>query len=53
MIFLVILTNVYFNESTYSIVENSGQVQLVLFLSNQLSVDLNVQIKDKSSTAIG
>ena len=53
MIFLVILANVFFNESTYSIDENSGQVQFVLFLSKQLSVDLIIQIKDKSNTAIG
>ena len=51
MLFPVMLANVFFNESTYSIDENGGQVHL--FLSNQLSVDLTIQIKDKSNTAIG
>ena len=45
--------DIFFNESTYTIDENSGHVQPVLVLSNPSSTDINVRVTDNEDTATG
>ena len=45
--------DVFFNESTYTIDENSTHVQPVLILSNPSSTDITVQVTDNNDTATG
>ena len=40
-----------FNESTYSIDENNGEIQLTLILSNPSSSNIIVQIRDMEISA--
>ena len=47
----LIVTTISFNQSTYSVYENNGPVQPVLVLSNPLSVDIDVQVRDSSVAA--
>lgn len=42
-----------FSQGTYSTTEHNGTLQPVLILSNVLSTNISVQIKDKNITAIG
>ena len=43
---------VSFSQSTYSVNEDDGPVQLVL-VSNPSSTDITVQVRDNSNTATG
>ena len=42
---------VSFNESSYSVSEDSGLVQPILVLSNPSSTDITIHIRDKQDTA--
>ena len=53
MIILFIVTNIFFNESAYTVNENDKQVQFVLALSNQLLTDITIQVLDDNNTALG
>ena len=44
---------IVFNETMYSVHENSGHVQPVLVLSNPTSTDITVQVMDERGTATG
>ena len=46
VIVVTTITTIFFNQSTYSIDEDSGVVQLVLVLSNPLSTNVTVQVTD-------
>ena len=50
---MYVVAAVYFNQSTYYVDEDDGQVQAVLVLSNPSSTDLTVEIADSSNTAMG
>ena len=50
MIYYHIGVTVSFNHSEYSIVENDGILQPVLVLSDPLSFDAEVNVKDKPKT---
>ena len=52
VIYYVVIT-VAFNQSTYSVNENSGPVQPVLVLSNLSTIDITVEIMNNDNTAIG
>ena len=42
-----------FNQSTFTVNENSEEVQVVLHLSNPLSSDLTVEVMTNNVTALG
>ena len=42
-----------FNQSTYSVYEDSGPVQPVLVLSNPSSTDITVEVFSTNITALG
>ena len=48
-----VVITVSFNQSTYSVNENSGPVQPVLVLSNPSTIDITVEIMNNDNTAIG
>ena len=50
----ILAINVFFNESTYSVDESSEQLQIMLALSDQSSIDVTVQVMVNSGgTATG
>ena len=49
--FVFCLVGVSFNQSTYTVNENSRLVQPVLVLSKASSVNITIQVTDTSSTA--
>ena len=48
-----VVITVSFNQSTYSVNENSGPVQPVLVLSSPSTVNISVQIMNNDNTASG
>ena len=46
-----IVPTINFNQSTYSVDEDDGPAQPVLVLSNPISLDIIVQVRDSSGTA--
>ena len=50
---MLLVTSVKFNQSTYSVDENGGSVQLVLVLSNPSSFDITIQLFNTDVTAFG
>ena len=46
-------TTVSFNQSMYTVIENEGQVQPVIVLSNPSSTDVTIQVTDGGGTATG
>ena len=51
--FYHVVTDVYFNQSTYYVNENDEEVQAVLALSNPSSSNVTVEIIVNSITAVG
>ena len=52
-LYIILDVNVSFSQSTYSINEDVGSIQLTLVLSNSLSTDITVQVVDDDNTATG
>ena len=50
---LYVAIDIFFNESIYSVDESSGNVQIVLVLSNPSSTDITVQVTSYNDTATG
>ena len=44
---------VFFNQSSYNVVESDGSVQLVLVLSNSSSTDITINIFNNNGSAFG
>ena len=49
----IVTTLVTFSQSTYSVNENVGFAQLVLFLNMSLSTDITIQVTSVDVTATG
>jgi len=49
----LLVANVSFSQSTYSVDEDDGPVQPVLVLSNPSSTDITVQVGSNDITATG
>ena len=53
MYITTVASTVNFNQLTYSVAEHIGPLTPMVVLSNPLSINFTVQIKDRSKTAIG
>ena len=53
MLLIIVAVTVSFSQSTYSINEDVGSIQLTLVLSNPSSTDITVQVVDDDNTATG
>ena len=52
-IITIVASTVNFSQSTYSVAEHIGPLEPILLLSNPVSINFTVNIKDRSKTAIG
>ena len=53
LLLITVVFTLSFSQSTYSINEDVGSIQLTLVLSNSLSTDITVQVVDDDNTATG
>jgi len=49
-IFNLVAIDIFFNESTYDVLESDQYVQLVLVLSNPSATDVTIQVIDNNGT---
>ena len=53
LLLIIVALTVSFSQSTYSINEDVGSIQLTIVLSNSSSADITVQVVDDDNTATG
>ena len=49
-IFNLVAIDIFFNESTYDVLESDQYIQLVLVLSNPSATDITIQVTDNNGT---
>ena len=52
-VFYFLVATVSFNQSSYSVSEKDGQVQVMLVLSNPSSTDISIEIDNMNIAALG
>ena len=53
MVKIITAITIRFNQSSYSVNEDSGVIQPVLVFNRQSSTNITVYVRDSSNTAIG